>query len=339
MSSKNPIPTGDPLVYEGANVIVPIGGWRLVKSPRAPTSNDKKYPVGSIWVDTATNAAYILTSAPGNWSLFGSSSGGAVNELTGDSGGAILPSGGNITLAGTANQVTSIGSGSTITFSLIGPYTPATFTNHGVLVGAGTSSITALAVGATNSVLAGSTGANPSFTALSTLNTVPNGGTGQVSFTAHGVILGEGTSGLGVTATGATGTVLAGAGASADPTFQSIAALNIVDNTTGTVGSPTTIVANTTYVADQASSTTGFILPASATLGAEVVIQGNGPGGWQIQQNANQSIKGPGVTTTTGTGGSLSSTNRFDAVTLVAVVAGASTVWAINDYNGTLTFV
>jgi hypothetical protein len=38
--------------------------------------------------------------------------------LTGGSGGAISPSAGNITLAGTANQITTVGSGSTITWSL-----------------------------------------------------------------------------------------------------------------------------------------------------------------------------------------------------------------------------
>lgn len=44
----------------------------------------------------------------------------------------------------------------------------ATLTNHGVLVGAGTSAITQLAVGATNSVMVGSTGADPSFSTSST---------------------------------------------------------------------------------------------------------------------------------------------------------------------------
>lgn len=47
---------------------------------------------------------------------------------------------------------------------------------------------------------------------------VPHGGTGAATFTAHGVMLGEGTSPLGVTAVGATGTVLAGV-TGADPAF------------------------------------------------------------------------------------------------------------------------
>lgn len=118
MSGKNPIPTRDGQIYEGVNVIVPVGGWQLIKSTRSPTTNDKKYPVGAIWVDTTTNSAYILTSAPGNWSLFGTSSGGAINSITGDSGGAELPSSGNFNLLGTANQITVTGSAATETFSL-----------------------------------------------------------------------------------------------------------------------------------------------------------------------------------------------------------------------------
>src|SRR5271157_2069663 len=166
MSGKNPIPTRDPQIYEGVNVIVPVGGWQLVKSPRSPTSNDKKYPVGTVWVNTTTNAAYILTSAPGNWSLFGSSSGGAINSITGDTGGAELPSSGNFNILGTANQVKVTGSANTETLSLIGPYTPATYTAHGVLVGEGTSSIAATAVGTNGQVLVGSSAADPAFATL-----------------------------------------------------------------------------------------------------------------------------------------------------------------------------
>jgi hypothetical protein len=48
---------------------------------------------------------------------------------------------------------------------------------------------------------------------------VANGGTGAATFTAHGVLLGEGTSALGVTATGTSGIPLIGQGSSADPIF------------------------------------------------------------------------------------------------------------------------
>jgi hypothetical protein len=53
---------------------------------------------------------------------------GAVNTLTGDSGGAISPTSGNINISGTANEITTTGSGSTITLS-----TPATFVAPGTI--------------------------------------------------------------------------------------------------------------------------------------------------------------------------------------------------------------
>jgi hypothetical protein len=94
---------------------------------------------------------------------------GAVTSITGDSGGAEVPSAGNFNIKGTANQTLVTGTANTETISLIGPYTPATYTAHGVLIGEGTGSIVASSVGATGTVLSGNTGADPTFQALSGL--------------------------------------------------------------------------------------------------------------------------------------------------------------------------
>lgn len=58
---------------------------------------------------------------------------------------------------------------------------------------------------------------------LGTTLTVPNGGTGVATATAHGVLLGEGAAAVGVTAAGTTGQVLTGV-TGADPTWQAAAA-------------------------------------------------------------------------------------------------------------------
>lgn len=50
--------------------------------------------------------------------------------------------------------------------------------------------------------------------------TVPQGGTGVTSLTAHGVVLGEGTSNAAISAAGGASTCFMGNGASSDPTFQ-----------------------------------------------------------------------------------------------------------------------
>lgn len=300
MSGKNPIPTRDSQIYEGVNVIVPVGGWQLVKSPRSPTSNDKKYPVGAIWVNTATNSAYILTSAPGNWSLFGTSSGGAINSITGDTGGAEIPAAGNFNILGTANQIAVTGSANTETLSLVGPYTPSTFTSHGVLVGSGTSSIVALTAGSNGQVLLGSTGANPAFGTLTT-------------------------------STGVTFTT----GAASLAVDVKTGGFAVVDQNSSTA----TMAVQTMYVIDNGATLVTLTLPATAPQGSIMKVVGSSIGGWKIAQNASQSIKLAGLTTTTGTGGSLSSTEANDCIELIASTGGASTVWAIASSSGNLTFV
>lgn len=90
-----------------------------IVSTRAPTTSDKGYEIGQVWVRTDTDQAYTLTSVASgsaNWAL--SSPGSSdVDTLTGDSGGAISPSAGDIVLAGGTN-ITTAGTGSQIAFNL-----------------------------------------------------------------------------------------------------------------------------------------------------------------------------------------------------------------------------
>lgn len=97
-----------------------------------------------------------------------------------------------------------------------------------------------------------------------------------------------------------------------------------------------TLVMNRGYIADSSSLVT-FTLPTTATPGDVVAVVNRGSGGWIIAQNASQSIRVIGVTTTTGTGGSLASTNRGDVVYLVCETAdvGFKALWVM----GNLTYV
>lgn len=319
MSGKNPLGSGkEPQSYEGLNIIVPVGGFTVVKATRDPTTNDKKYPTPSLWLNKSTGALWYLAKAAGTWIEI-SVGAGVVDTLTGDTGGALNPTAGNINILGTANQITSAGSGSTITLSLIGPYAPATYTPHGVLIGEGTGPIVATTAGTDGQVLTGNTGIDPSFQAIGT----------KSGLTQFGVLLAEGTGAFQATAVGATGTVLAGV-TGANPTYQAIPALNVFDSTS----TPVTVVVNATYIADNASALTVFNLPATAAVGTEVSIVGNGPGGWQIVANGGQTIKMNANTTTSG--GSMSSTNRYNGVTIVCTVA--NTTWVVNDFSGAFTF-
>lgn len=94
---------------------------------RAPLTTDMNYDLGQLWVYKTTGAIYGLAnvaSGSATWSLLGPGA-SDVDTLTGDSGGAISPVGGNITLAGGTN-ITSAGAGSTITFNLDAAITLAT---------------------------------------------------------------------------------------------------------------------------------------------------------------------------------------------------------------------
>src|SRR5579864_520414 len=86
----------------------------FIMSNRLPTSADVQ-PAGTQWQNGLGGTIY-QTPGSGVWNPI-SSAAGTLSTLTGDSGGAISPSSGNITLAGTAHQLTTVGSGSTITFS------------------------------------------------------------------------------------------------------------------------------------------------------------------------------------------------------------------------------
>lgn len=301
MSGKNPLGNGrEPQSYEGLNIIVPLGGWQLVKSVRAPTTNDRKYPIGTIWIDQTTSTSYQLVTNPGIWAILGTNTGGDIQSLTGDAGGAILPTLGDIVLAGTANQIATTGAGSTITWSLVGPYTPSTYTAHGVLVGDTTNSIVATAAGTDGQVLLAATGADPAFGTITT-------STG-VAFTAA---------------------------ANALAIDVKTGGYAVVDQTSSSAN----LAVQTMYVTNNGATLVTYTLPATAPQGSVIEIIGRSLGGWKIAQNANQQIVGPGVNTTTGAGGSLSSSNKNDCVKLVASTGGASTIWTIASSSGSLTFV
>jgi hypothetical protein len=102
---------------------------------------------------------------------------------------------------------------------------------------------------------------------------VTEGGSGAQTFTAHGVLLGEGTSAFGVTAAGTTGQVLTGVTGS-DPTWQSPAAssISITGNTGGALtGNAFTFTGGTTGLSFGGSGTT-------ETLSGTLVVSNGGTG-------------------------------------------------------------
>jgi hypothetical protein len=102
-------------------------------------------------------------------------------------------------------------------------------------------------------------------------------------------------------------------------------------------GNSQTMVADNGYVADNAGLCT-MTLPVTAAFGTILFVVGNGAGGWKIAQHAGQNIRlGSAGSTTVGTGGSLASTNQYDSIQLLCVVA--DTTWNSISMDGNITII
>ena len=233
-------------VYSTAGLTPP--GFFPVSSQRDPVNkvdvsdqDGAPYRPGQPWVNVVLTKYWIYAGA-GQWVLQAVGTKGPILTITGDTGGAEPPTAatGNFNIKGTANQVLVAGTAATETISLIGPYTPATYTAHGVLVGEGTSAIVATTPGTDGQVLTGNTSADPTFDAIGT----------KSGLTAHGVIVAEGASAFVATAAGTTGQVLT-ATTSADPAFSAI-------------GTGSGLTAHGVLLAENASA---FVATAAGTTG------------------------------------------------------------------------
>ena len=282
MSARDPLPQVE--AYQGVKSVNPAN---VIVANRAPTANDKKYPIGTLWIYKVANTSWQCTSAPGVWTAIGTGATGGVITVTGDAGGHLSPVGGDIIIAGTAAQgVTTAGAGHTITITntdwttaqkgvgilssnaqaIAGAgttqaVTPAalaaklgTQTAHGVLIGEGTAAaVVATAVGTNGQVLTGNTGADPTW-----------GGIGiRSGLTAHGVVVAEGASAFAAAAVGTSGQFLVGA-TGADPAFATIGGLTGLAATLGANSYSLSVAAN--YLREvMVTVTSGQLLALRAT--------------------------------------------------------------------------
>jgi hypothetical protein len=181
---------------------------------------------------------------------------------------------------------------------------------------------------------------------------VANGGTGLTSITAHGILIGEGTSAItpivltagqvliGTTASDpAAATLTAGTGISISSVSGSITITNTATGEawTNVTGTTQTISPGNGYTASNAGVVT-FSLPATAAYGTIFEITtGTTSGGWAISQASGQSIQFGDVVTTTGASGSLASTNKGDSVKVLTTVA--NTTFQVLSSIGNIAYV
>jgi hypothetical protein len=200
----NDIMNADNVNFTGANRsvgTVTTDGQLMIGSTVSPNIK-----IGSI-----TSSSLSVGYSDPNITINTPSGGAPIEKITGNSGGAQSPSSGNFNIIGTGS-ITSVGTANTETVQLTG------LTNHNLLIGAGTATITKVAPSATSGIPVISQGAasDPTFgTAV-----VAGGGTGQVTLTNHGVLVGAGTTAITQLSAGTAGQVLQSGGASADPAYS-----------------------------------------------------------------------------------------------------------------------
>lgn len=93
---------------------------------------------------------------------------------------------------------------------------------------------------------------------------------------------------------------------------------------TEVTGTSQQAITNAGYITNNGALVT-ITLPTTAAIGDELIVVGKGAGGWTIAQNALQFIQIGSSASTIGTGGSVSSTNRYDSLYLVCTTA--NTAW------------
>lgn len=170
MSGKNPLGSGkEPQSYEGINIIVPVGGWQLIKAKRDPTTNDKKYPVGALWINYSSENVWVQVNSPGVWIQLANSTGDLLISAPLTTEGVLYSTGTNTTTstgAGTSGQVLQSGGSSAAPLYSTATY-PATTTANQLLYSSATNTVGGLST-ANSGVLITSTAGVPSILAAGT---------------------------------------------------------------------------------------------------------------------------------------------------------------------------
>lgn len=186
----------------------------------SPGVSETQTSVGNLWLNTVTNNVFICKDATVGAQIWDEYPTATVSVAKGGTGATTLTGvlTGNGASAVTANAVTQYGTviaGASNAVSSVAPSATSgvpfisqgaasnpvfgtavvagggtgatTLTDHGVLVGSGTSPIDALSVGATGTVLAGVTGADPAFSATPAVTSIAIGSGGLTITSGAGV--------------------------------------------------------------------------------------------------------------------------------------------------------
>lgn len=290
-----------------------------IRAQRAPTTADISYPIGQLWVDEAGDDYYGLvdvTAGVATWNVLASSPGN-VDTLTGDSGGAITPVAGNISLLGTASEITTTGTAGTITFSL-----PTT------MVAPGTLQVTGLLTGDAGATVSGgaltlNSGTNAINVSSDASATTINVGTGAAAKTLT----------LGSTNTTSTTTIACGTGGvavgtSANAHTSTFGSTNTTSATTVQSGSGALNITSTNGAMTLASGTGEIDISADAA--ATTVKMATGAGAKTLTLGSTNTTStstlqsGSGGITVAATNGAVTVTSGTGAMNISADAAATT---------------
>ena len=295
--------TGNAVPTAGVITIAGAGDVTTAASGSTVTVTGSGVDIFDTDSGTATGSSNTIAISGGN-GITTSGSGSTVTitasasvplTFDGDTGTAI-PATNAITMHGTGDITTSA-AGSTVTFVGSGITTlhsgsgSATASSNAATIAGGTG-ITTSATGSTVTITATGSFASPV--------TVPNGGTGDTSFTPYAVITG-GTTSTGalqnVVGLGASGEVLTSAGAGALPSWAPVPGSTGAETFDSDSGTATTS-GNTITMHGAGDITTSATGSTVTFTGAGVTTLHSGSGNATVSSNAMTIAGGTGITTT-----------------------------------------
>jgi hypothetical protein len=221
-------------------------------------------------------------------------------------------------LAGTATANQVLLSGSTAAPAWSTATYPATTTINQILFSSAANTITGITTANSATLYTTTTGV-PTFTAAMTNGQV------LIGSTAANPVLGTITAGTNISVTNAAGSITINSTGSASFAWNNVAA--------GTQA----LAVNQGYITNNGASLVTYTLPVTAAQGTTIKVAGFSAGGWTIAQNSGQQVNFGNKATTAGVGGSLSSTNQYDQISLLCVTA--NTTWVVLDSVGNITVV